>query len=31
MGVIGPSQKNLRRWGMLNNSNNIIDNSVKPN
>lgn len=30
-GVIGPSQRNLRRWGMMNNSNNIIDNSVKLN
>lgn len=30
-GVIGPGQRNLRRWGMMNNSNNIIDNSVKLN
>lgn len=30
-GVIGHSQRNLRRWGMMNNSNNIINNSVKLN
>ena len=28
MGVVGPSQRNLRRWGMLGNSNKTNDNPI---